>query len=759
MSQEIENELSKYLNHVQTFQNLFLEYLDKDDESCFQYIQNYFDENNILENKQKFITTLCFISKVSSNYHRSSKLMDKIEKVLLYFQPSYGKHCTNIEIFNIFKENKLILLKLFKNKILIPDLEIESIIKSSIYEKRNYPQYFSKEFKNINNEQSNNSSDDFDEKCLIGENDITICKYIRKDDIDQFVAYTNRTNFNLRSNIQSSIFETNSFLLDKTPTIIEYASFFGSLQIVRYLLLNNVTMDESIWLYAVHSKNYELIHLLEEKNVQPPHDSYNEVLTECIKCHHNEIAEYILNNKMMDTLDNNNELKKTLSLDAVRYHNYHYIPKDYEFITNNTCFIVAMSGERYYELVNVLLTMRVGSGILCSCIEATFGDDIKYTLYCAVENNDIEMINVLMSSETFNTYGKSKINRNEIVDQENDKYSYVDNKTALFLAVERSYYDIVKLLLSSKAECNINEESELNCVHEDGYEITKDKYHKLPIHVAVEKGDDEMLELLLTYNKIDVNAELKFVRDYQKPFEYIVNQVEKKTPLQIAVEKGNSNAVRILLSHKNIDVNKQSSFKLDKKLDGYEYDEDNQGNEEEEQSGDRERDKQIRSKKTALHLAVEKNDIEIVKLLLNYSKIDVNKREKYQLIKPLLKIDAQKTALQIAIEKKEIDIVKLLLEQQSISINERIPYRVDREPKRSLCYCEEEESNDKKVESVGYHEYCLKTPLHVAVQTGCIEIIKLLLQQKTINTQIDNGQGKTPEKYTDNLEIKKLLNK
>ena len=129
MSQEIENELSKYLNHVQTFQNLFLEYLDKDDESCFQYIQNYFDENNILENKQKFITTLCFISKVSSNYHRSSKLMDKIEKVLLYFQPSYGKHCTNIEIFNIFKENKLILLKLFKNKILIPDLEIESIIR------------------------------------------------------------------------------------------------------------------------------------------------------------------------------------------------------------------------------------------------------------------------------------------------------------------------------------------------------------------------------------------------------------------------------------------------------------------------------------------------------------------------------------------------------------------------------------------------------------------------------------------------------
>ena len=56
MTQEIENELSKYLTHVQTFQNLFLEYLDKDDESCFQYIQNYFDENNILENKQKFIT-------------------------------------------------------------------------------------------------------------------------------------------------------------------------------------------------------------------------------------------------------------------------------------------------------------------------------------------------------------------------------------------------------------------------------------------------------------------------------------------------------------------------------------------------------------------------------------------------------------------------------------------------------------------------------------------------------------------------------
>ena len=270
-----------------------------------------------------------------------------------------------------------------------------------------------------------------------------------------------------------------------------------------------------------------------------------------------------------------------------------------------------------------------------------------------------------------------------------------------------------------------------------------------------------MLELLLTSPKIDINIEYKISKDTDKPYCYHVDQFEKKTPLQLAIENENVNAVRLLLSHNAIDINKMFIFKLDKRLDGFEYDEDNQGNEEEEQSGDNERDKKQRIKKAALHLAVEKGNLEIVNLLLKNKKIDINAREKFILIKPLLKIDLQKNALQIAIEEKEIEIVKLLINQRSISINERTPYKFDREAKTCTFYDDDGNEIDmtEKNKKAIKHVDCLRTPLHMAVQTGCIEIIKLLLEHKSIDIQIDDGQGKLPIDYTDNSETKELLTK
>lgn len=86
-------------------------------------------------------------------------------------------------------------------------------------------------------------------------------------------------------------------------------------------------------------------------------------------------------------------------------------------------------------------------------------------------------------------------------------------------------------------------------------------------------------------------------------------------------------------------------------------------------------------------MVVEKENIEIVKMLLNHDKIIVNSRMKYKLFKRLHQIDLQKkTALQIAIQNKEVNIVKLLLEQPSISINEGVPYKFDKESRGARCY-------------------------------------------------------------------------
>lgn len=56
----------------------------------------------------------------------------------------------------------------------------------------------------------------------------------------------------------------------KSISIIEYASFFGSIQIFQYLIMNKVELKPSLWLYAIHSQNAELISLLEENKIDRP---------------------------------------------------------------------------------------------------------------------------------------------------------------------------------------------------------------------------------------------------------------------------------------------------------------------------------------------------------------------------------------------------------------------------------------------------------------------------------------------------------
>ncbi|KAK8870632.1 hypothetical protein M9Y10_008519 [Tritrichomonas musculus] len=170
----------------------------------------------------------------------------------------------------------------------------------------------------------------------MGENDSYIYSLIRQGLTEEFISYTNRATISLLSIIQPSIFETNLFLMQKTPTLIEYASFFGSIEIIQNLQYKNISLTNSMWLYEVHSDNAELIHFLEENKIKPldnnqnnfnydPFNSnynynlfnfnynynpfmayqkersitYKEIYEESIKSHHNAIADYIKENYLV----------------------------------------------------------------------------------------------------------------------------------------------------------------------------------------------------------------------------------------------------------------------------------------------------------------------------------------------------------------------------------------------------------------------------------------------------------------------------
>ena len=234
---------------------------------------------------------------------------------------------SNSELIDIFRNNKVLLLYLIEINIIFIDKTNFNVFliqndKVSKYDHFFYPQY--KKF--ITKEQQEEiekeilyTSDIFNEKCHIGENDSYICNLIRNDSIDKFISFINQTNISLSSQISKSVFETNSFLLKKKDTtLIEYAAFFGSISIFKYLMFNNVKLTNSLWLYAIHSNNAELISLIEENKVDIK--SYNEIIEESISCHHNNLTDYFLNNTAKN---------KFAAYKSIYYMNYYFFPSDY----------------------------------------------------------------------------------------------------------------------------------------------------------------------------------------------------------------------------------------------------------------------------------------------------------------------------------------------------------------------------------------------------------------------------------------------
>lgn len=148
-----------------------------------------------------------------------------------------------------------------------------------------------------------------------------------------------------------SIFETNPLLIQKRSKIIEYAAFFGSIQIFQYLLMNNVELTPSLWLYEIHGRNPEIIHLLEENHVEPYDKTYTEYFKESIKCHHNEIAKYIEINLLKEKIEMNESNFKNNSI-CYGFHYYSLEIEDLKFPFFYACLY------DHFQIVELLIRTK-----------------------------------------------------------------------------------------------------------------------------------------------------------------------------------------------------------------------------------------------------------------------------------------------------------------------------------------------------------------------------------------------------------------
>ena len=333
-------ELEQYIAEKTDLYQKLLEFIDDGGEEEYQKLEKALESQKIKENQPEIRIFIGLVSKICNNHHRLDNFFNKIEKILFFMKEVIKQTYSNIEIFNIFKSNKRILYFLFKENFIDFDESISKRITSeNFFIHAKYPNYFITEIKkfipnklqkryesqnrNLLNLRKNEkiNDDDFEKMRNIGENETHICQLIRNDSVDDFISYVNQNSISFTTIIKPSIFESNSFLIKNNPTLIEYSAFFGSIQIFKYLILNKIELKPSIWMFAIHGRNAELIHILEEYKIEPPNNNFQFCLNESLKCHHNEIANYLFDSLL------ENSTNSSFS-ESIRYFNFYLFPED-----------------------------------------------------------------------------------------------------------------------------------------------------------------------------------------------------------------------------------------------------------------------------------------------------------------------------------------------------------------------------------------------------------------------------------------------
>ena len=392
----------EYLNMMKDIQENILIFLEEEakSEGKLLFLESKFNDTKKSDYKYYLLSIMHLISKIVNNFYRFPNFFAKIEKILLIFKEDIKKYFSNSTVFNIFKSNKRILLFLIEQQIIIIDEYIvKKITKTKKYIKAKYPQYFQPEIQpfinekwflkyensNIEEEEENENknkgngwveeikkelTENFYDKRKEGENDNKICELIRKDLITEFVAHVTRNSVSLNAKIQPSIYETNSFLLrkrfslkpkksshfqifsrndqkDEGFSLIEYAVFFGAIQIFNYLRHEGVELTSTLWPLAIHGQNSEIIHFLEDNHVELEDESYKQVFYEAIKCHHNDIANYFINN----FLQNDEENSQDTFNKCLKYYNFAFLKND--FISESSFYNICKYD--YCTLVDDLL--------------------------------------------------------------------------------------------------------------------------------------------------------------------------------------------------------------------------------------------------------------------------------------------------------------------------------------------------------------------------------------------------------------------
>lgn len=501
LAQCFKDESEFHPKNIETLADLFIFFVDKSDSSNYFHLLKKFTVSCIRKSdkvrssflfflrtllNRKVITIDLIIQEISLMHPRFTKPMkkeatkeDQIEK----------ENSNNESNFDIENENfnrkfaelnsKRFLEKKFKViDWFFPEI-FESNPKFAIKLQNDFKYTFHNGFK----------TNDFSTILPImnsGYSDEKIAQIIRKDDIDGFIQIVSQVGetFDFNQTIKSTNFER-CVLLKTDPTLIQYASFFCSVKIFKFLYLNKADIKivsknmYTIVDFAVGGGCYEIIHILSQNGV-----NFLTGIPISIQFFHNDIFQWLLEN---------------------------HAPKSEEDFKAMNYYVCNIKNRRMYRL-RYLISLN-------HQIDDTESDYYQQKNYTGKINDPIRKVFVRKTypHQESSDYSDSYVivNTNEEEEDKSDEISIDD------------FFRFFDFDLLFESIVNSDNYLSLFLLFDHGMNINacNEKSQKTLLHYAIQKGKSFLIDLLLSNDLIDVSLQDK---NDQTPIVYSVKYAQNE---------------------------------------------------------------------------------------------------------------------------------------------------------------------------------------------------------------------------------------
>lgn len=440
--------LGDTLDVLANLQTSLIEFLDNDEvKDCdFAFFLQKLDESDIVKSSSQMSLFLQCLSNVFNYHYESVSQFNYLQQILEHLSNFITNLLNQNELYSIAIKSKIFLIYLIKSQLLDINFFIKNLIHLSpksqllhylapevneyikLYQNQFDPivqEFFSSpdidddyndDYENDKNpyEALNMDAHEYVKLREKGENTSIFCKEIRENNFEDFNILIEKTGMKINKKIEFQLFDSNDYPIekDKMPSIFEYAAYKGSIEICKYLTLQQVKIDENSWFCAIHGRNADIIHLLEEHGIKC---NFERAFLYAIKCHNNSIAEYIV-----DQYLDHSYLSSGI-IECISSYNFSYLKtliarfeKDDDKNQNNLQFIEILLKYNYCNTIDYLiksnqcenksefinLVINENNPILLKLLLKNYSEFQQDWIEKAIKKDSIEVIKVLLENKS-----------------------------------------------------------------------------------------------------------------------------------------------------------------------------------------------------------------------------------------------------------------------------------------------------------------------------------------------------------------------